>query len=119
MYNLTVATAHTFFVGEGGWLVHNQCRNYAPSPKHKAGGWGTLMDLDDMTAQEVLNNGMEHGKQVYGYHGGKVYEFQPDNVGGYHGYPIPGTEAPSQYLRELKNNGTISNAEYTRLRKGK
>ena len=23
MYNLTVETAHTFFVGEGQWLVHN------------------------------------------------------------------------------------------------
>ena len=23
MYNLTVDTAHTFFVGEGEWLVHN------------------------------------------------------------------------------------------------
>ena len=23
MYNLTVATAHTFFVGDDGWLVHN------------------------------------------------------------------------------------------------
>jgi hypothetical protein len=26
MYNLTVDTAHTFFVGEGQWLVHNVCR---------------------------------------------------------------------------------------------
>jgi RHS repeat-associated protein len=26
MYNLTVDTAHTFFVGEGQWLVHNLCR---------------------------------------------------------------------------------------------
>jgi hypothetical protein len=25
MYNLTVDTAHTFFVGEGQWLVHNEC----------------------------------------------------------------------------------------------
>jgi RHS repeat-associated protein len=27
MYNLTVDTAHTFFVGDGQWLVHNSCRN--------------------------------------------------------------------------------------------
>ncbi len=26
MYNLTVAEAHTFFVGDGQWLVHNACR---------------------------------------------------------------------------------------------
>ena len=25
MYNLTVARAHTFFVGDEGWLVHNAC----------------------------------------------------------------------------------------------
>jgi hypothetical protein len=25
MYNLTVAEAHTFFVGSGAWLVHNDC----------------------------------------------------------------------------------------------
>ena len=25
MYNLTVDTAHTFFVGDGQWLVHNTC----------------------------------------------------------------------------------------------
>lgn len=25
MYNLTVADAHTFFVGDGRWLVHNSC----------------------------------------------------------------------------------------------
>lgn len=26
MYNLTVANDHTFFVGEGEWLVHNSCK---------------------------------------------------------------------------------------------
>ena len=26
MYNLTVDQAHTFFVGDGGWLVHNTCK---------------------------------------------------------------------------------------------
>jgi hypothetical protein len=25
MYNLTVAEAHTYFVGDGEWLVHNAC----------------------------------------------------------------------------------------------
>lgn len=35
MYNLTIADAHTFFVGEGEWLVHNTCRAFpggTPSP---------------------------------------------------------------------------------------
>lgn len=29
MYNLTVADAHTYFVGNGQWLVHNFCRKIA------------------------------------------------------------------------------------------
>ena len=31
MYNLTVDTAHTFFVGQGQWLVHNA--GVCPIPK--------------------------------------------------------------------------------------
>lgn len=31
MYNLTVDTAHTFFVGDGQWLVHNTCSSTALS----------------------------------------------------------------------------------------
>ena len=27
MYNMSVQTAHTYFVGEGQWLVHNACNN--------------------------------------------------------------------------------------------
>ena len=39
MYNLTVAEAHTFFVGDGQWLVHNQCWQVGrhgdmPSPRN-------------------------------------------------------------------------------------
>src|SRR5262249_23639631 len=29
MYNLTVAQAHTFFVGQGRWLVHNTCGTFS------------------------------------------------------------------------------------------
>ncbi|MGC8787636.1 MAG: polymorphic toxin-type HINT domain-containing protein [Anaerolineae bacterium] len=36
MYNLTVDTAHTYFVGEGQWLVHNACpvKPYDVGPIH-------------------------------------------------------------------------------------
>jgi hypothetical protein len=30
MYNFTVADAHTYFVGAGGWLVHNACGGKIP-----------------------------------------------------------------------------------------
>lgn len=34
MYNLTVANAHTFFVGDGRWLVHNTCKIPLPKQIH-------------------------------------------------------------------------------------
>jgi filamentous hemagglutinin len=92
---------------------------YVPSPKHAAGGWGTPMDLSDSKAQEVLNNSIQGGKQKYGISDGKIYEFQPDNVGGWHGYPVPGTEAPPKVLREFLTRGDISKAEYNKMIKGK
>lgn len=75
---------------------------YIPSPKHAPGGWGTLMDLSDEVAQAVLDQGIVGGRQIYGYYNGKFYEFQSDNVGGFHGYPIPPTEVPPKVLKDLQ-----------------
>jgi hypothetical protein len=36
MYNLTVAVAHTFFVGDGQWLVHNSCSGPGLASRAKA-----------------------------------------------------------------------------------
>lgn len=77
------------------------------------------MDLDDATASDVLNNSIPAGKQRYGFHSVELYEFQPDNTGGWHGYPINGSKAPSSILKTLKSNGIINNSEYNRLMKGK
>ncbi len=90
-----------------------------PSDKHKKGGWGTEMDLDDATAQEVLANSVQGGKQQYGFRNGKLYEFQHDNAGGFHGYPIPGNEALIDVLRDMRKSGTITKSQFEKLRKGK
>jgi hypothetical protein len=126
VYTLTVAADHDFFVGSAGLLVHNCLRPYDPKPalpggKHGPGGWGTLMDLDAETAQKVLNEAIsaDGKKQLYGYYEGKIYEFQPDNAGTYHGYPIPGDQAPIGVLRKLRDSGKISGAQYNKLRRGK
>ena len=37
MYNLTVARAHTFFVGDAGWLVHNSCDSVGDALANTAG----------------------------------------------------------------------------------
>jgi len=84
-------------------------RKYNPTPalpggKHGPGGWGTFMPLDPVTAQKVLNEGiqLDGDEQVYGLHEGVFYEFQPDNAGTYHGYPVPGNEAPTGVLRAIR-----------------
>ncbi|KAA0265716.1 MAG: hypothetical protein DPW18_13750 [Chloroflexi bacterium] len=48
MYNLTVDTAHTFFVGEGQWLVHNTCSSTTLS-NNLGGGVG-----DNLQAHHVI-----------------------------------------------------------------
>lgn len=93
-------------------------QRYVPSPKHEPGGWGTTMNLSDEVAESVLKESQQIGRQRYGFREGKIYEFQFDNAGGWHGYPIPGNEAPVSYLRSLKNEGIISTAEYNNLIKG-
>jgi hypothetical protein len=93
---------------------------YVSSPKHDPNhGWGTPMDLPDSQAQQVLDGSTQIGKQRYGFFEGKVYEFQPDNAGGWHGYPIPGNEAPPSFLRDLRNYGKITNSEYGKLLRGR
>ena len=47
MYNLSVATAHTFFVGEEGWLVHNTCQPYE------------VGNYDDLVAKSDKGDGLE------------------------------------------------------------
>jgi len=80
-------------------------RRYVVSPKHVSRGWGTLMDIDEETAQKILDMGVMSGKQVYGYHNRKFYQFQPDNAGGYHGYPVSGNDIPAQVLKQLRALG--------------
>jgi hypothetical protein len=77
---------------------------YVPTRKHDAsrGGWGTLMDLGDEVAQAVLDKGVVNGRQIYGYFEGKFYEFQSDNVGGFHGYPVPQNEVPSKVIKKMQ-----------------
>jgi RHS repeat-associated protein len=41
MYNLTIDEAHTFFVGNGQWLVHNTC---GPIPEYALGNLGDEAD---------------------------------------------------------------------------
>lgn len=77
MYNLTVDTAHTFFVGEGQWLVHNACgtqQHHLIPNKYstheivdlaKQGGWkhGSTQNL--MELPTTIHNGYSNPHRVY------------------------------------------------------
>lgn len=95
MYNLTVDEAHTFFVGDGQWLVHNACRkvnmnaidwsdypsHIVPKPK------GSLQFLDGAEYNEALRlKNLENSKLRKGdpiaYKGFDIHEIQPVKFGG-------------------------------------
>ena len=61
MYNLTVADAHTFFVGDGEWLVHNcgiaSVRDFIPA--HGIAGDGATKRVIRL-AQEMKENGFQN-----------------------------------------------------------
>jgi len=84
---------------------------YEHSPKHRnqgeRGKKGTIMDLSDTEAQQVLEQAYVHkwlaGKKYYGYKNDKFYEFQPDNVGSYHGYPVDRNEVPDKVFQKIRS----------------
>ncbi|MBB1646780.1 DUF6443 domain-containing protein [Sphingobacterium sp. UME9] len=95
---------------------------YAPNFKHTKYGFGTKMDLDFETASEVLNSSSPFGKQRYGYKNGKIYEFQNDNFGGWHGYPIPFSDMKGgrgNIVKGWKKDGVITDSQYKKLIKSK
>ncbi|MFN8487652.1 MAG: polymorphic toxin-type HINT domain-containing protein [Caldilineaceae bacterium] len=53
MYNLSVAVAHTYFVGKGAWLVHNTCET-ALLAKYGADGQRLVQLLGEDAAKDVL-----------------------------------------------------------------
>lgn len=78
---------------------------YKASPKHRKmgerGEKGTLMDLTDEEGQLALNKSIAHGNQRYSYFNDKFYEFQSDNAGTFHGYPILRKDVPDKVIKKL------------------
>ena len=66
-------------------------------------------DLPDTEAQRLLDCAEPGGKQFYArsYEARRrvetFYEFQDDNAGGFHGYPVPESQVPSEVLRRLRS----------------
>ncbi|MBU2703800.1 hypothetical protein Ga0466249_004950, partial [Sporomusaceae bacterium BoRhaA] len=78
---------------------------------------------DQEKGQQSLNTAYSSDgtKQLYNVSDGKLVKFQPDNVGGWHAYEVknPAEEVPADVLRQMKNDGVISNAQYNKWIKNK
>jgi len=66
------------------------------------------MDLSDEDAQVALDKGIAYRRQIYSYYKGKYYEFQSDNAGTFHGYPILEKNVPKEALKQLSNTNMWS-----------
>ena len=60
MYNLTVAEAHTFFVGDGQWLVHNDtCDVIRQIMAQENLSWNDVDHLRELTKMDIESTGAE------------------------------------------------------------
>jgi len=98
---------------------------YKPSPKHdpKTGYPGaSKSNIPDIeTGQELLEDsyGSSKVKQRYVWYRGRLVEFQPGNDGTWYDYTVDGNEVPIDVLRQMRDDGIITNSEYQKLKKGK
>jgi RHS repeat-associated protein len=53
MYNFTVHEAHTYFVGDGQWLVHNDCDPLSSNLPAYRNGYGQSSTLENMNGWSV------------------------------------------------------------------
>lgn len=82
-------------------------RIYQSNPKHDIrisgnlkGNTVSVMDLDNRSAQLVLNGAVQEGQKLYGIYKGKYYEFQCHKDNCWHGY-CPNDGIPENIQRQL------------------
>ena len=88
MYNLTVAVAHTFFVGDGEWLVHN-CINWKGFQKGKLQEHYQKHVLDQGEFGNISQN--EYLQRARGFAQETSDSFQEAVVGNFNVKYDPGT----------------------------
>jgi hypothetical protein len=109
MYNLTVEVAHTFFVGEGAWLVHN-CGPNLPGTgiyDKAAGGVGG----HHPHAQAAFDTPPYNGKRAFA-----VGDKQLDRASGMPGTHGAITRAQQRHFADLRRSGRPNTMrEHTRI----
>ena len=99
-------------------------RRYVPNPKHEqpwmGGRRGTRLDLSVPEATRLLNDpvnclAVPGQKQLVGVRDGKIYVFQEDGTGGYHGYPATGNEVFVKYPGVARRIADLLGTDVKRL----
>ena len=99
-------------------------RIYNPNPKHEQAGVGgrkgTRLDLSVAEATQLLNDPVNcievpAKRQFVAVRNGKIYVFQDDNVGGYHGYPVTGQEITTNFSSVASRVATLMGTNHKRL----
>ena len=104
MYNLTVDEAHTYFVGDGQWLVHNTCYPYRNRTSYVLPGqqanhlnqnaaFGSIIPQNEGVSISLYGNALtDVGSQHYKFHaslenfwndfrqGGSLFGQRPTNM---------------------------------------
>lgn len=97
---------------------------YVPSPKHDKGGWGSNNPIKTQEeGQRLLETGYRSGRQIYNVtDNGVIIKYQPDNTpnNGYHSYEVSKPrDIPTSILKKMLEDGKLSRAEYSKIRRGK
>ena len=81
------------------------------------------MDYHSKCNTQNLKKVLNHLQIIsnFNYDDGKFVKFQPDNAGGWHVYEVanPSQKTPTDVLRQMKDNGEITKAEYRKSIKNK
>jgi hypothetical protein len=90
MYNLTVDTAHTFFVGEGQWLVHNACDFGLQSDLRKVLDIESGQEAHHLIPWKLRNEPIVQKASEAGFHMNEAYNglamTAPHHIGGHPEY---------------------------------
>ncbi len=125
MFNLTVDQAHTFYVGEGQWLVHNTCWGLRPGGgriQAQQGGIGEELANDaknfyaTLTREEARGTtiaiGRLNGQYTFPVVNGSAPQGVAEKIGA---IQAPGSMHAERYLYELFNGNLdaigVSNAK--------
>ncbi len=113
---------HNAETNGGGTPNSESGRKYNPSPKHDPNsGWGSPDPYfnDPVKGQKALDTAYtsSKNKQLYNIEDGKIVKFQPDTDGSWHGYEVknPSKEVPADVLRQMRDDGKITKAEYNKM----